>query len=52
MSRPGRAPIAMTEPADSLERTLKPLQPHLFDVYTPVDFRKALGTLFDEIARL
>jgi len=52
MSRPGRGPAVMTEPVDSLERTLKPLQPHLFDVSTPAEFRKALASLFDEISRL
>ena len=45
-------PVAITEPVDSLERTLKPLQPHLFDVYTPEQFRKALSNLLDEISRL
>ena len=52
MSRPGRGPAVITEPVDSLERTLKPLQPHLFDVSTPVEFRKALASLLDEISRL
>lgn len=50
MSQPGRGP--MTEPDDSLARTLKPLQPHLFDVYTPVEFRKALANLLDQISKL
>ncbi len=48
--QPGRGPI--TEPDDSLERTLKPLQPHLFDVYTPLEFRKALANMLDEISGL
>ena len=52
MSRPGRGLPPMTEPVDSLERTLKPLQPHLFDVSTPAEFRKALASLLDEISRL
>jgi hypothetical protein len=52
MSQPRRSQPVMTEPVDSLEHTLKPLQPHLFDVYTPAEFRKALGNLFDEISRL
>jgi len=52
MSRPGRGLPPTTEPLDSLERTLKPLQPHLFDVSTPAEFRKALASLFDEISRL
>jgi hypothetical protein len=50
MSQPGRGPV--TEPDDSLERTLKPLQPHLFDVYTPLEFRKALANMLDEISGL
>ena len=52
LSAPGRAPLALTEPVDSLERTLKPLQPHLYDVYNPEQFRKALSSLVDEISRL
>ena len=43
---------APTEPLDSLEGTLKPLQPRLFDVTTPEQFRKALGALLDEISRI
>jgi len=46
---PGLA--ASSEPVDSLERTLKPLQPHLFDIYTPEQFRKALRNVLDEVAR-
>ncbi len=48
ISQPGRGPV--TEPDDSLERTLKPLQPHLFDVYTPVEFRKALANILAELS--
>jgi len=40
------------EPADSLERTLRPLQPQLFDVVTPEEFRKALGKMLEEISRM
>jgi hypothetical protein len=43
---------AFTEPLDSLERTLKPLQPRVFDIYTPEQFRKAGATLMSEISRL
>lgn len=50
MSQPGRGP--MTEPDDSLARTLKPLQPRLFDVYTPAEFRKALANMLDQISSL
>jgi hypothetical protein len=46
-----RAP-ALAEPIDELERTVKPLDPHAFDVYTPEQFRKALGTVIEEISRL
>jgi len=44
--------LAPIEPIDALERTMKPLDPHVFDVYTPEQFRKALGTLIEEISRL
>jgi hypothetical protein len=37
---------------DSLEGTLKPVEPRLFEVNTPEQFRKALGTLLGEIARM
>ncbi len=48
--QPGRGPLV--EPIDSLERTLKPLQPRLFDVYTPLEFRKALANMLDQISNL
>lgn len=38
--------------ADSLEQTLKPLNPRLFDVTTPAQFRRALGTIMSEISQL
>jgi hypothetical protein len=37
---------------DSLEPTLKPLAPRLFDVSTPIDFRKALASIISEISQL
>ena len=37
---------------DQLEPLLKPLDPRLFDVTTPEQFRKALATILGEIARL
>ena len=43
---------AFTEPPDSLEHTLKPLQPRVFDVYTPEQFRKTLATVLSEITKL
>ena len=43
---------AFTEPLDSLEHTLKPLQPRVFDVYTPEQFRKTLATVLSEISKL
>jgi hypothetical protein len=60
MSRMGRRgypanippPTGPAEAFDSLQGVLKPLQPRLFDVYSPDQFRKALGSLLDEIARL
>jgi hypothetical protein len=41
-----------SEPIDALERTVKSLDPRVFDVYTPQQFRKALSTLIQEISRL
>ncbi len=61
MSRMGRRgypggiqplPTGPAEAFDSLQGVLKPLQPRLFDVYSPDQFRKALSTLMEEIARL
>jgi hypothetical protein len=45
-------PTGPPEAFDSLQGVLKPLQPRLFDVYSPDQFRKALSSLLDEIARL
>jgi hypothetical protein len=45
-------PPASAEPFDSLGSLLKPLQPRVFEVYTPEQFRKALSSLLEEIARL
>ena len=36
---------------DELENTLKPLKPHLYDVASPMDFRKALASMLAEISR-
>ena len=35
---------------DQLEQTLKPLRPKVFDVWTPLEFRKALGAIVREIS--
>jgi hypothetical protein len=51
LPRPVPRPVP-SEPIDELERTVKPLDPRVFDVYTPEQFRKALGTLIQEISRL
>ena len=48
----GAAPALPTEPFDSLEPLMKPLQPRLYDIYSPEQFRKILGSLLDEIGRL
>ena len=40
------------EPLDALANLVKPLQPRLFDVYTPEQFRKALAALIEEVSRL
>lgn len=45
-------PNGPTEAFDSLQGVLKPLQPRLYDVYSPDQFRKALSSLLEEIARL
>lgn len=45
-------PTGPPEAFDSLQPLLKPLQPRLFDVYSPEQFRKALSSLVDEIAKL
>jgi hypothetical protein len=36
----------------ALLNLVKPLQPRVFDVYTPEQFRKALSGMFNEISRL
>jgi hypothetical protein len=43
---------AAPPPTDSLEKTLKPLNPRLFDVTSPVEFRKSLATMMEEIEHL
>ncbi len=48
---PAPQPLAL-EPFDSLAPLLKPLQPRLFEVYAPEQFRKALGNLLEELGRL
>ncbi len=45
---PARGPAV----EDSLERTLKPLAPRLFDVTTPEQFRQALGAIMKDISQL
>src|SRR5665213_485501 len=48
----GQAPQSALEPFDSLAPLLKPLQPRLFEVYDPEQFRKVLGSLLEELGRL
>jgi hypothetical protein len=36
-------------PNDDLARALKPLQPRLIDIFSPLDFRKALAAILKEI---
>ncbi len=43
---------AVRSQMDSLERTLKPLEPRLFDVDSPDQFRKALAAMLSEISRM
>ena len=40
------------EPLDGLENLVKPLQPRLFDIYTPEQFRKALSAVLEDVSRL
>ncbi len=47
---PGGLQQSPPEAFDSLEPLLKPLQPRLYEVYSPDQFRKALSSLLDEIA--
>jgi hypothetical protein len=52
-SAPGISmPRRIESTQDSLEGTLKPLAPRLFDVSTPIDFRKALASIISEISQL
>jgi hypothetical protein len=50
----GQPPMRAGAPPlmDQLESTLKPLAPHLFDVETPDQFRRALAVLLSELAGL
>jgi hypothetical protein len=51
--RPGNGRVANFGPQlDQLEPLLKPLEPRLFVVSTPEQFRKALATILAEIAKL
>jgi len=36
---------------DQLADTMKPLHPRVFEVFTPLDFRKALGAILKEVSR-
>jgi hypothetical protein len=55
---PGRPPVppgvepAVAPQADQLEPMLRPLDPRLFDVSNAEQFRKALGTIMNEISNL
>jgi hypothetical protein len=40
------------EPPDSLANLLKALQPHIYDIYTPDQFRRALAEIMREISRM
>jgi len=48
----GPVALAAMEPADGLAPLLKPLQPRVFDVYKPEQFRRALADVMREIARM
>ncbi len=50
---PGMIPRAMPHWGfDSLVRTLDGFKPRVFEITTPMEFRKALATMIEEIARL
>jgi hypothetical protein len=51
-TRAAQQPQAPEEPFDSLAPLLKPLEPRLFDVYSPEQFRKTVNSLLEEIGRL
>jgi len=48
----GLMPVILPLSSDELVRLLKPLDPHVFDVTDPIQFRKALATVLTEIAHL
>ena len=53
---PSSAPVQVPPPtnrvADSLERTIEPLHPRLFDVTTALEFRHALASILNEMSKL
>jgi len=51
-TRAAQQPPAQVEPFDSLAPLLKPLEPRLFEVYSPEQFRKTVNSLMEEIGRL
>ena len=52
MGRGGFTPHAPLPPVDQLAALLKPLDPHLYDVTTPEQFRKVLATILGEIGKM
>jgi hypothetical protein len=48
----GGSALLAQEPPDSLTALLKPLLPHIYDVYSPEQFRKALAEIMREISQL
>jgi hypothetical protein len=50
--RDNRLALVTQEAPDALEPLLKPLQPDVFDVYSPIQFRRALAEIIKEIAKL
>jgi hypothetical protein len=49
-----RSPRGVLRPGlpDQLAQTLKPLHPHLFDAFTPLDFRNAIAAILREISAI
>ena len=44
--------LAVQEPLDALEPLLKPLEPRVFEIYDPGQFRKALAEMMKEVGRM
>jgi hypothetical protein len=52
--RVDQLPASVLHPGlpDQLAQTVKPLHPHLFDVFTPLDFRNAIAAILREVSSI